>query len=101
MEREMTISFKVVPSNVRNEQVVEVLKDGAVCCVIYPSSPVGDIRVVSAHFAGELAAGDALPDGVIMDNGEHTFPPIPAVHIRFDPRPYVVGFNRIERATKQ
>lgn len=93
------INFRIVPhSHIQGVEVVEVLLGGQVCAVIYPDreSP-GSIKLVSAHFAGDLTRHGQFPDGVKMDTGEKSYPPIPFIHISFDPRTYKIGARGIER----
>lgn len=78
-------------------QVVEVLHRGEICGVIYPDGPKG-MKIISAHFAGDLAEGENFPDSISMDNGERTSPPIPSVSIEFDPRPFSFQSHKIVRS---
>lgn len=82
-------TFRIAPNRERPGEVVEVLKNGVVCAVIYPDDGQSDIKIVSAHFAGVLATGSNFPKGVTMDNGSR-FLPIPTVQMTFDPRPYEI-----------
>lgn len=79
-----------------NTSIIEILKDGQVCAVIYPEGDA-DIKIVSAHFAGDLAEGSKFPIGIRMNNGERDHPPIPSLHVRFDPRPYSIEPGRLVR----
>jgi hypothetical protein len=93
------ITFQVV-SHARKPgvKIVEILADGQMCATIYPDETQRlGIKLVSAHFAGELTHNDEFPTGVTMQTGEDELPPIPAIFIQFDPRPYDVGARGIER----
>ena len=94
------ISFRVLPHSGRSGVgIVEILLDGQVCAFIHPDEEKEQsIKVVSAHFVGELTHDNKFPDGIKMDTGESTFPPIPSIHISFDPRNYEVNFDTIIRA---
>ncbi|OHB08654.1 MAG: hypothetical protein A3I19_01245 [Candidatus Zambryskibacteria bacterium RIFCSPLOWO2_02_FULL_38_13] len=93
------ISFRIVPHFFRpNVNVVQILFDGEVCASIYPDQDrEKSIKLVSAHFAGELTHHNQFPKGIEMDTGESVAPPIPVVQITFDPRPYNVGLHTIIR----
>lgn len=93
------ISFRIIPhSRIPDVEIVEVLLDGHMCASIYPDrTNEGSIKLVSAHFAGELTHNDQFPEGVKMDTGDRMIPPIPAVHISFDVRPYTIEGNTIVR----
>ena len=93
------ISFRIAKNTERpGFELVEILLDGKFCAAIYPQ-PDKSIKLVSAHFAGDLVE-NGFPDGVVMDNGNTDFPPIPAVIIRFNPRPYTITRNGIVRTSK-
>lgn len=85
------IGFRVVPHRVLPDaEIVEVLLNGEVCATICQDKDSKTIKVVSAHFTGELTHDGEFPEGVKMDTGENMFPPIPAVFISFDPRPWMI-----------
>lgn len=76
-------------------EIVEVLVDGKVAAVIYPDGERG-IKIVSAHF---VSADDpvAMAAEIKIDDGRTSRPPIPAVSMSFDPRPYTIEGDRIIR----
>ena len=97
----MPITFRVVLHSIfPHMSIVEILKDGAVCAVIYPDNGAFDVKIVSAHFAGDLAEGDTFPRGIKMENRGNQYPPIPCIRINFDPRPYRILDNCIVREPK-
>jgi len=95
------ISFRTVPHTARpGVEVLEILLNGKMVAAIYPDAAVPkSIKIVSAHFGGDLTQGNRFPDGVKMDTGERVSPPIPAVHITFDPRRYRMTPTGIDRSS--
>lgn len=78
---------------IRNRTVIEILQDGEVCGVIYPSDT--GVKIVSAHFGGEIDIRTRFPTGISMDDGRHSNPPIPHVTIDFEVQPYRIAGGRI------
>ena len=75
------MSFRIVDHSVLPDvQIIEVLCDGEVCAAIYPQEG-REIKLVSPHMDGDVET----------DDGNKSFPPIPAVIVRFDPRPSEEG----------
>ncbi len=91
------IEFRIAENKERpGSKLVEILLHGNFCAALYPQ-PDNSLKLISAHFAGDLV-DEGFPDGVTMDNGTD-YPPIPAVVIRLDPRPYTIGHTKIVRQT--
>ncbi len=91
----MPITFRIVEHSVRSGvMLVEIVLNDIVVGIIYPDPEIGGIKVISAHFSEKDIPADF--DGeVIEDNGEGTFPPIPAVTMTFKPRNYLIIRGRI------
>jgi hypothetical protein len=81
-------------------QVVEVLVDGAVVAAIYPDPDRKGIKIVSAHIGGGTQGEHGLPAGVVYDDGSRTQPPIPAVEVRFDPRPWKIEGGKVVKVDR-
>ena len=79
------ISFRLVAHSVKGTQAVEICKDGEVVGCLYPT--LDGIKLMSAHIAGEPNYIERPTD----------FPPIPIVLIDFDPQPYRIGPDGIEK----
>lgn len=92
----MAIKFELRRHDMNKTPSVDILKDGQLCATIYPNGD-GGIKIVSAHFAGDLAVGTEFPAGVTMDNGSDPRIPIPAVLIRFDPQAYTIDDGKLHR----
>lgn len=93
------ITFRIVPHRHREGiEVVEILLNGQMCATIYPDprDPQA-IKLVSAHFAGELTRDNNFPAGIQMDTGERHFPPVPNLNITFDIRKYSLGLQGLVR----
>ena len=83
----MAIDFRVSEHWVhRGVHIVEILVDGAMVGVMYPAGEKV-VRIISAHIAS-TETGEGFAGEVIKDDGRTSFPPIPAVTVRFDPSPY-------------
>lgn len=79
-------------------EIFEILLNGQMVATIYPDDSTPEsIKIVSAHFAGELTHSNQFPEGVRIHTGEGVYPPIPAVHISFNPRRYSITPEGIER----
>ena len=77
------ISFRIAGHQLRPaHQIVEVLLDGHVVAVIYPSED--SIGIISAHMAN-----------VSQSDGSGENPPIPSVSITFKPRPYRIEGGKL------
>ncbi len=67
------ITFRAVPHDVRpGVEVLQILLDGVMCATIFPDfDRPGGIKLVSAHFAGELTRDGKFPEGVsvVMETG--------------------------------
>lgn len=86
----MAISFRVTEhSRKPGTPIVEILLDGVVCAAVYPDGPKG-VQVISAHLAAFR-----------HDDGTGAYPPIPSVHLEFDPKPYSITGGRLERHNRQ
>lgn len=85
----MAIEFRIKPHSViPGRQTVEILMDGGVVGAIYPWEEDG-IRVISAHF--EMVETEKGFEGeVSIDRGGASFPPIPAVQIKLDPKGWYI-----------
>ncbi len=91
------ITFRPAQHSVFSVGIVEVLLDGNVIAVIYPSDK--GIRIVSAHF--ESSRGDELTPTVEVNNGKADFPPIPSIAVQFDPQPYHITQGKLVRVGKK
>lgn len=93
------IKFRIVEhSRKPGVKILEILLDGQMCATIYPDDEnSGSIKLVSAHFAGELTHQNQFPEGIRMHTGEGVYPPVPAVHLSFDPRKYWIELDSISR----
>jgi hypothetical protein len=90
------LGFRTVDHpRIAGAQIVEVLERGKVIGVVYPKGEKG-LKLISAHiedtdidpqFAGE----------VVVDDGTSSIPPIPAITVRFNPRPFRISGDRIVR----
>lgn len=80
------VEFRIKEHQSSPRKVVELVIDGNVIAVIYPEGEQG-IRILSAHYDGEP----------FFNNGEMTFPPIPSVHAKFQPRKWAILGNKIVR----
>lgn len=81
----MAVEFRITRHTFYSDiSIVEILIDKKVCGVIYPLEK--GIKLVSAHI-----------EKVIEDDGSCSQPPIPAVFIDFNPRPYKIIGNKIVR----
>ncbi|GEM_PF-1714917 len=76
-EKTLGMDFRLAKHGQTGDIITEILLDGAVVAVMYPHD-YRDIKIVSAHMVSSPNYNDGI--GVI--------PPIPAVNISFDPRPY-------------
>ncbi|MFH1749803.1 MAG: hypothetical protein ABH837_02855 [bacterium] len=82
----MEISFVLKDHSLKpGQKVVEILAGGKVVAVIYPDD-AGGIKLVSAHISD-----------VVHEDESREFPPIPTIHVRFDPRPYTIKNGKIEK----
>lgn len=95
----MAINFRTAKQSFTKQDIVEILVDGKVAGVIYPSGEKG-IKIVSAHISG-TSTEDGFAGEVAEDDGTESFPPIPAVLISFNPSPYEIKGGRIVRPPKQ
>lgn len=93
------ISFRIAEhSRKPGVQILEILLDGNMVATMYPDEQnPGAVKLVSAHFAGKLTHFNQFPDGVQMDTGEGSTPPIPAIRISFDRREYYFAADTIVR----
>jgi len=90
------ITVRPARHSITGAHIVEVLKDGIVVGVVYPTD-VG-IKIVSAHMT-EIAEDPDFAGDVIQDDGRSSFPPIPSIQITFKPSPYIItpeGIKRIQ-----
>ncbi len=94
-----SIAFRNVPHQIRRGvDICEISINGQVVATIYPDQDnPKSIKIVSAHFAGEVTHGNQFPEGVKMHTGEGMALPIPSIHISFDPRKYSITPDGIER----
>jgi hypothetical protein len=74
--------------------IVEILEDGVVVGVIYPTD--SGIKIVSAHIT-EITEHPDFAGEVIQDDGKSSWPPIPSVQITFKPSPYVITPEGIKK----
>ena len=82
----MSVEFQVKQHVLKpGVQVVEVLLDDNVVATLYPDGEKG-VKIVSAHI-----------EEVIEDDGTTSFPPIPAIFVKFNPQPYIIQEGRFVR----
>jgi hypothetical protein len=93
------ISFRLKKHTEKpNVEILEILLDGNMVATIYPDEKnPASVKLVSAHFAGELTKGNQFPEGIKMETAERLFPPIPGIHITFEPRRYKIQPGGIVR----
>jgi len=92
------IEFKILPHKIDSKtDVVEIRLNGKFCACIYPDEVNNGIKLVSAHFAGEVTKENKFPEGVKMDTGERNPPPIPCVKFSFHHRKYRLQSDGIVR----
>jgi len=78
----MAVSFRIQQHSIRDVEIVEILVNGVVAGVIYPTGPKR-ISLVSAHIESSQTDADFAGD-IIEDDGSHSMPPIPALHVQLD-----------------
>jgi len=90
----MAIDFRIASHGfLPDTSIVEILIDGEVAGVVYPAGEKG-IKIVSAHMTEVIPEGGFA--GEILENdGSTSWPPIPAILIRFSPSPYVIQGNKV------
>jgi hypothetical protein len=96
------ISFRLARHSIFKERtIVEILSDrGKVIGTIYPLVAGPAIKVVSAH-VGDVSTEEDFAGDVMMDEGKQSWPPIPAVYIKFDPSPYIIQGRKVVRIQTQ
>lgn len=92
----MAIEFRIEPHGILPDvKIVVILVDGQVAGVLYPFGGDG-VKLVSAHITDIEDNGD-FAGSVEIDLGDKSWPPIPAVSIRFTPSPYTIAGAKIIR----
>lgn len=92
----MAIEFQIQPHSILpGVKIVVILVDGQIAGAIYPSG-VDGIKLVSAHITG-IEDDPDFAGSVDIDLGDKSWPPVPAVSVRFTPSPYTISSNRIIR----
>lgn len=91
----MTTTFRLKQHTVLPDiQVVEILVQGEVAGVIYPTED--GIRLVSAHVV-ESKTEDGFAGEVLADDNADRWPPIPSFDVTFRVSPYTIVGNTIIR----
>ncbi|MFA5714961.1 MAG: hypothetical protein WC998_04440 [Candidatus Paceibacterota bacterium] len=88
------VKFKIVNSIFKKEAVEILSDDGNVIGVRYSTETDKEIKIVSAHIS-QTTTENQFAGEVLEDNGIDSWPPIPAVIIKFDPSPYIIMGNQI------
>lgn len=82
----MSVEFQVRQHDFKSGvQVIEILVDGEMVAILYPEGEKG-VKLVSAHM-----------EEVVEDDGTESIPPIPAIWVRFNPRPYTIEHGKLVR----
>lgn len=88
------IEFKIDRHHIYpNVRIVQILIDGAFVGAVYPEGRKR-IKIVSAHFEETTIDRDFAGEVNEFD-GSESWPPIPSVHIKFNPGPYEIRGNKI------
>ncbi len=82
----MSVDFVVRDHSILPDtKIVEILVNGEVAAVIYPDGLQG-VKLVSPHISK-----------VTQKDGSADLPPIPAILIDFDPKPYIIEDGKIKK----
>jgi hypothetical protein len=88
------MDFRIAQHSISGANIVEILVDGNVVGVIYPTPDPKQLKIVSAHFES-VETDTAFAGEVEADDGARGFTPIPATLITFEPSPWIISGNKV------
>jgi hypothetical protein len=91
------LTFRTTPHSIRpGVEIVEILIAGSVVGVITPDDQNG-MRIISAHFEQHDIEPGFAGEAVYDDGTSGTQPPIPAIAVTFNSRPYRIEDGKLVR----